>query len=216
MAEEKEPFLHHNHDPALAACPNGDVFATWFSTITEPGRESGLVFSRLRVSEGATEWDTADVFWDTPDRMDNAPDMWWDATQGTKAQGRLFHFHGMSAAATWGNLATVMRYSDDCGYSWSDPSIVLPEHALRHMPVNTFLRLQDGTLLLPTDNTTEGSGGTAIHLSHDNGYTWSDSFFAMDILGIHGTVTQLTNGSLLAFGRGNDIDGNMAQCVPLE
>lgn len=33
------------------------------------------------------------------------------------------------------------------------------------------------------------------------------------IRGIHGTIVQLTNGSLLAFGRGNDIHGMMAQSI---
>ena len=41
--ESASPFMWHNHDPALVACPNGDVLATWFSTIEETGRESAIV-----------------------------------------------------------------------------------------------------------------------------------------------------------------------------
>ena len=48
-----------------------------------------------------------------------------------------------------------------------------------------------------------------VHLSYDNGTTWSTPGTKY-ILGIHGTVVQLTNGTLLAFGRGNDINGRMA------
>lgn len=208
---EKIPFTEHNHDPALAACLNGDVFATWFSTITEPGRESGIVSARLPV--GGSVWEDPVVMWSTPDRMDNAPNMWLDPTQGPAGVGRLFHFHGMSAAATWGNLAVVMVYSDDCGRTWSNASIVMPEHGLRHQPVNTMFRMQNGSVLLPTDNTTTGSGGTALHFSNDGGYTWTDPdpSTVQDVLGIHGTLAELKNGSLLAFGRGNDINGMMAQ-----
>jgi hypothetical protein len=139
--------------------------------------------------------------------------MWLDPEQGPAGVGRLFHFHGMSAAATWGNLAVVMRFSDDCGDTWSAPSIVLPEHGLRHQPVNTMFRLQDGRILMPCDNNTEGSGGTAIHFSSDGGYTWTDEEWTNDVLGIHGTVAELANGTLQAFGRGNDIDGNMARSI---
>jgi sulfatase modifying factor 1 len=204
------PFTEHNHDPALAACPNGDVVATWFSTITEPGRESGLVISKLRLSANATAWPPAQLFWHTPQRMDNAPLMWYDPLQGL-----LFHFHGMAASATWGANAVVMRTSPDCGDTWGEPVIVLPDHALHHQPVNTMFRALDGSIVMPTDNNTAGTGGTALHFSTDNGTTWSDDWNANGeyVLGIHGTLVQLANGTLQAFGRGNDINGTMARSL---
>lgn len=82
------------------------------------------------------------------------------------------------------------------------------------MPVNTFVTLHDGTLLMPTDNTTDGSGGTAVHRSTDGGVTWTDALYnpaGGDISGIHGTMVLLSNDSVLAFGRGNDVNGMMAQ-----
>lgn len=212
LFNEKLPFLHHNHDPALAVCGNGDVIATWFSTITEPGKESGIVRSRLPV--GATAWERPQLHVSTPGRMDNAPNMWLASGQGG-AQGRLFHVHGMSAAATWGNNALVQMTSDDCGETWTGPRIIGAEHGLRHQPVNTMVVLQDGRWVLPCDNTTVGSGGTALHLSSDSGQTWAsgNKSNGQYILGIHGTLLQLKNGSLLAYGRGNDINGNMAMSV---
>ena len=52
-------FSKHNHDPALVDCPNGDLLAVWYSCVSEPGRELGLLASRLR--RGAGEWEPASV-----------------------------------------------------------------------------------------------------------------------------------------------------------
>lgn len=204
---EKLPFTHHNHDPALVACPDGSVLATWFSTITEPGKESGIVTARLEP--GAESWPRPSLHFSTPGRMDNAPDMFLND------DGVLVHVHGMSAAATWGNNALVRMTSPDCGRTWGEPAIVWPEHGLRNQPVNTAVRLPDGRWALPCDNTTTGSGGTALHFSSDGGLTWGNASKSNGqyILGIHGTVVLLRNGTLLAFGRGNDINGRMAQSV---
>ncbi|MHC4157254.1 MAG: formylglycine-generating enzyme family protein [Planctomycetota bacterium] len=48
-------FSSHNHGPCVVACPNGDLLAGWFSTVTEGGRELVVAGSRLRA--GAEEWE---------------------------------------------------------------------------------------------------------------------------------------------------------------
>jgi formylglycine-generating enzyme required for sulfatase activity len=206
-------FSRHNHDPGLAQCPNGDMLAIWYTCLTEPGRELAIAASRLRY--GAEEWEPASPFWDVPDRNDHAPALWFD---GDKT---LYHFNGLSAAATWGNLATVLRTSTDSGATWSRARLICPEPGLRHMPVETVFRTQEGILVLPCDAGPEGSGGTAVQLSRDGGQTWSDPGEGRPppvfqagrsgawIAGIHAGVVQLADGRLLAFGRGNNIDGRM-------
>lgn len=144
------PFTTHNHDPALEVCPNGDVLAVWFSTITEPGRESGLAFARLAAN--ATAWPPAAHWWHTPLRMENAPLLLLDAG----VTGTLYCFWGVSAAATWGSNALMMRTSEDCGVTWGPAALVLPEHRNSHQPVNRGGRLADGRLYIPTDNNTLG------------------------------------------------------------
>jgi len=63
------PFNIHNHEPTIAACPNGDVTASWFSTnCGEPGRCTGLVSARL--TNGSSLWTTAAVQLDAPDRCE--------------------------------------------------------------------------------------------------------------------------------------------------
>ena len=208
-------FSKHNHDPAIVACPNGDLLAIWYSCLTEPGRELAVLASRLR--SGEEEWEEASPFWDAPDRNDHAPALFLDP------KGTIFHINGLSAAATWGNAALVLRTSSDSGASWSKARLIAPEHGLRHQPVTTVIRTRDGAILLPCDAVPGGQGGTAVHISRDGGQTWIDpgegkpqpEFRAGAtgawIAGIHAGLVELADGRLLAFGRGNTIEGRMPQ-----
>ncbi|MCC6699104.1 MAG: SUMF1/EgtB/PvdO family nonheme iron enzyme [Candidatus Hydrogenedentes bacterium] len=196
-------FAKHNHCPALVECPNGDLLAIWYSCVEERGRELCIVASRLRY--GQAEWDEASMFWDAPDRNDHASALWFD---GEKT---LYHFNGIGVAATWGNLATIMRTSTDNGVTWSKAKLIVPEHGLRHMPIESVFRTQDGAILLPCDAVTGGNGGTAIHLSYDNGATWIEP--GGTIAGIHAGVTQLTDGRLMALGRGDTIQERMPRSI---
>jgi len=196
-------FSEHNHDPALTACPNGDLLAIWYSCWEEAGREVCLLASRLR--RGETEWDPASPFWDAPDRDDHAPALWFDG------KNRIYQFVGLSAAATWGNTATVMRTSDDSGATWSRARIINPEHGTRHMPVESVFMTMEGFIVLPCDAVSGGRGGTAIHISGDGGRTWEDP--GGKAAGIHAGIAQMGDGRLLALGRGDDIDGMMPMSV---
>ncbi len=210
-------YSRHNHDPALVDCPNGDVLAIWYSCRSEPGRELCILASRLRY--GSEQWEPASPFWDAPDRNDHAPALWFDG------RDTLYHFNGLSAAATWGSLATVMRTSTDNGATWSKARLINPEHGLRHMPVESVFRTREGFIILPCDAVTGGNGGTAVHISRDGGKTWTDpgegrpapSFASGTtgawVAGIHAGVTQLKDGRLLALGRGNTIDGRMPMSI---
>jgi hypothetical protein len=210
-------YSEHNHDPALVDCPNGDLLAIWYSCLNEPGRELTILASRLRY--GTNQWEPASVFWDAPDRNDHAPALWFNG------RDTIYHFNGLSAAATWGNLATIMRTSIDSGATWSKAQLINPEHGLRHMPVESVFRTREDFIILPCDAVTGGSGGTAVHISRDGGNTWIDhgagkpnpSFASGStgawVAGIHAGVVQLKDGSLMAFGRGNNIDNHMPMSI---
>ncbi len=212
-AEDCPVYGRHNHCPAIVNCANGDLLAIWYTCQTEPGRELGIVASRLRYGED--EWQVASVFWDAPDRNDHASALWVDE------QGTLYHFNGLSAAATWGNLATILRTSADHGATWSQARLIMPEHGLHHMPIESVLRTREGAILVPCDAVPGGSGGSAVLVSRDEGGTWVDpgegrpepDFSAGAtgawIAGIHAGFVQLADGRLLAFGRGNNIEGRM-------
>jgi len=210
-------FSKHNHDPALVQCPNGDLLAIWYTCRSEPGRELGILCSRLRA--GAEEWEPAAPFWDAPDRNDHAPALWADG------QGTLYHFNGLSAAATWGNLATILRTSTDSGRTWSKARLIMPEHGVHHMPVESVIRTRSGAIILACDAVPGGHGGTAILISRDNGQTWrdpgegkpqptfEDGATGVWIAGIHAGVVELGDGRLMAFGRGNSINGHMPKSI---
>jgi sulfatase modifying factor 1 len=209
-------FSKHNHDPAIVACPNGDLLAIWYTCRSEAGRELGIAASRLR--RGGDEWEPASPFWDAPDRNDHAPALWYDGKE------TIYHFNGLAAAATWGNLALVLRTSHDSGATWSGARLIQPEHTARHQPVQSVFRTREGFVVLPCDAVPGGQGGTAIHLGRE-GAAWVDpgegrptpDFKAGGtgawIAGIHAGVVELGDGRLMALGRGNAIDGRMPMSI---
>jgi hypothetical protein len=89
------------------------------------------------------------------------------------------------------------------------------------MPVESVIGTREGAILVPCDAVTGGNGGSAVLVSRDNGQTWvdpgegrPDPKFAADftgpwIAGIHAGFVQRTDGTLMALGRGNNIDGRM-------
>lgn len=212
-AEDCPVFNRHNHCPAIVNCPNGDLLAIWYTCFDEPGRELGIVASRLPY--GAQQWQEASTFWDAPDRNDHASALWVDD------QGTLFHFNGLSAAATWGSLATILRTSRDNGATWSKARLIMPEHGLHHMPIESVIRTRSGAMLVPCDAVTGGDGGSAVLVSQDGGQSWRDPGEGQPaprfeagatgawIAGIHAGFVEVAGGKIMAFGRGDSIDGRM-------
>ena len=196
-------FSQHNHVPALVECPNGDLLAAWYSCMEEPGREVSLAASRLRY--GAEEWEPASLFWDAPDRTETSNALWLDD------DGTLYNFIGLSAAATWGNTCVAMRTSSDNGRTWTRARIIRPDHGQRNMVIDSVIQTANGAIVLPCDAVSTGSGGTAIHVSRDGGETWSDP--GSQTAGIHAGIAEVEGGRLLAFGRGDNVDGKMPKSI---
>ena len=210
-------YSQHNHCPSITWCDNGDLLAIWFSCETEGGRELAIVGSRLRA--GQTEWDAPEEFFKAPDRNMTGSALLNDG------KGTLYHFNGMDAAAGWGNLALVMRTSTDNGATWSAPRLINPSHQLRNQVISGTSITKEGCIIQPCDAVWSGEGGTAVHISCDGGKTWADPGADRErpeytdggsggtIAGIHAGVVELEDGSLLAHGRGNNIDGRMPRSI---
>lgn len=217
-ADDDEPFFGHNHCPAVTWCANGDLLAIWFSTVNEGDREMTILGSRLRA--GAEEWEPASEFFNAPDRNVTGSALFHDPDDG-----RLYHFNGLETDSHWANLALVMRTSDDDGRTWSDPRFVDPNHRFRNQVIAGTIKTEDGSLVQPCDATHWGSGGTAIHVSPDEGTTWRDpgrdrppvqveeGATGGSIAGIHAGVVELDDGRLMALGRGDEIGGRMTRSV---
>lgn len=190
------PLFGHNHDPALVACPNGDLLAIWYTCRAETGRELGIAASRLRRDRD--QWEPAAPFWDAPDRNDHAPAFFLDD------DGTIYHFNGLSAGGTWGSIAMILRTSTDHGASWSRARLIQPEHG-RQMPAESVFKTREGVLILPVDGVT-GIHSMTIWTSKDGGRTWADPGAdtprGSQIAGIHAGVVQLKDGRLMALGRG--------------
>ncbi len=215
-ADQGEVFLKHNHQPAIAWLANGDLLAIWYSTRDENGTELTVLASRLRV--GRDGWDPSAVFFKAEGRNMHGSALLVDD------QGTLHHLNGMAPAGakSWENLALLHRSSRDFGVSWSPARAINPHYQRRNQVIAGSLQTRSGTLVQPCDAVPGGHGGTAIHLSHDHGRTWHDpgagkpaaEFTAGGtgqgtIAGIHAGLVELTDGRLMALGRGDSIHDRM-------
>lgn len=210
------PLYRHNHQPSVTFCDNGDMLAVWFSCEAESGREMVVLSSRLR--RGSSSWEEASLFFKVPDRnmtgsaISHLPD------------GTLLHMNGVAGSGDWQNLALVARTSRDNGATWSDPRIVEGKHYKRHQVISGTITLSDGTILQCCDAGPGGNDGTSVHLSEDGGQSWYDPYDGVSqmpfvgggvtlregdsgpsIGGIHAGVVELSDGSLMALGRGNPV-----------
>ncbi|UCG49678.1 MAG: SUMF1/EgtB/PvdO family nonheme iron enzyme [Phycisphaerales bacterium] len=188
----------HNHDPAIAECPNGDLLTIWYSCCDEHGRELGQVASRLRYR--SNRWEQADLYFYVPDRNNHAPALWYD-----DRTRQLFHFTGVAAAKSRGHSALVMRTSADSGKTWSNPRFVSGEFDRNHLPSEPVFRMNDGTICFAID------GPNTLWMSKDDGRSWFNP--GGDIPGIHAGVTQLADGRLFAMTRGPSINGKLPICI---
>ena len=141
-------FSKHNHSPAIAECPNGDLLAVWFSCVEEQGSERCVAASRLRF--GATEWEEASSFYDVPDVNDHYPKLWFD---GNKT---LYFF---VAGLVHNNLLT----SQDNGATWSKPQPIYPLGEVG----NSAFRTKEGFFVQPHDSP------SSFLISRDEGTTWN-------------------------------------------
>ena len=183
-------FSWHNHSPAIAECPNGDLLAVWYSCVDEAGTELNNLASRLRVSED--EWEPASLFWDGADVNDHAPKLWWDGDE------TLFHL-------ARGLRENIVRHSTDNGVTWSKPQIIQPWSEIG----NQLMRSRDGTIWMTQDVT-----ATSLTKSTDGGKTWTSETITDKKLahrngsaarhaGIHAPIVELNDGRLMTFGRLN-------------
>ena len=215
--ESKGPVFGHNHCPSITWCDNGDMLVIWFSTPYEKSRDMLILGSRLR--QGRDEWDAPSVFFHVPDRNVTGSALLNDG------KGTLYHFNGLDTAYHWRNLALVMRSSTDDGATWSVPRIIDAEHGLRNQVISGTIITSKGVIVQACDGGSGGSDGSVVHLGMDNGKTWINPPALKEqpvyeagksghkIAGIHAGVVELKDGSLMAFGRDNNIGGNMPKSI---
>jgi hypothetical protein len=218
--DKEEPFYDHNHQPSITWLPNGDLLAIWYSTAQEHGTELTVLASRLR--SGAETWDPSSEFFKAQNHNMHGSSIFHNQ------KGRIFHFNGMAPAGGqgWAKLALLMRSSQDNGVTWTPPQAIDARLIGRHQVISGTLMTSDGVLIQNCDAVPGGNGGTALHFSHDGGKTWNDPGEGKPkpkfseggsgegtIAGIHAKVVELRDGQLLAFGRGDAINGRMPMSI---
>ena len=190
-------FSQHNHYAAVVVCPNGDVLAAWYTTVSEEGRELAQASSRLPA--GSDRWEPAAPFFDVPDVNDHAPVL---ASDGK----RIYHFFTQSLRG-WDDASDCVRFSDDSGVTWSKPRIIVPRDHPRRMsqPCSAFVR--ENTIVLACDG--DGHRDERLVTSVDGGVTWTVAAgdlrkAAKDKYAIHPAVAPLADGAVACFLRGPD------------
>jgi hypothetical protein len=217
--DEREPFYPHNHQPSITWLPNGDLLAIWYSTRSEYGLVLTVVASRLRAGKKA--WDPANVFFKASNHNMHGSSIFHDG------HGTIYHFNGMAprGVTNWKRLALLLRTSKDNGVTWTPPTAIDDRLIARHQVISGTLMTRGGVLIQNCD-AGGGSKGTALHISHDGGKTWTDPGEGKPcpkfteggtgegtIAGIHAKVVELRDGRLLALGRGAAINGRMPMSI---
>ena len=205
----------HNHQPGITWCPNGDLLIAFFTSDNELSRQMVRMATRLR--RGREEWDPASPFFNPPDRNVTGCSLFHDG------KGKLFFSNGLGEAEYFHRLVFVQRISTDNGATWSKPVMKDAVHRVRNHPNHTIVETRDRYLIQTCND--DQNGVSPIYVSRDSGETWIDPAAGKPgprvvgggigsfIAGVHGTVVQLQDGSLLAFGRGNNINGRMPQSL---
>ncbi len=219
-ADEGEPFYKHNHQPSIAWLPNGDLLAIWYSTRSEWGIVLTVLASRLRP--GAKAWEPSSEFFKAPKCNMHGCSIFHDG------QGTIYHFNGMGPTGVqgWKKLALLMRASTDNGVTWTPPRAIDNRQIARHQVISGTLMTRKGLMIQNCDAASGGNGGPALHMSRDRGKTWIDPGEGKPkpdftdggtgegtIAGIHAKIVELKDGRLLAFGRGNTINGRMPMSI---
>jgi len=187
-------FGKHNHDPAIAVMPNGDVLILHYTCDTEFGHE--LAVASVRLPYGASAFTPDALFWQCADVNNHAPGLYVDKN------GTVFHFNGNRAMP-----GSIVRTSTDNGVTWSHPQQINDDI----QPNESNIRTSDGRILETCDSKYDNAG--TVTQSTDDGKTWTKLSDETNrpvylpggtgpcIAGIHVGLIERKDGSLWALGR---------------
>lgn len=200
------------HNSAIQQLPNGDMLAAYYNTPNkEDDPDQTILVMRRRA--GSEDWDMPEPWPYFADAANAAPVIWNDPGYKSDA-ARVWFFWGFPRLI--GALPFAYMTSTDSGASWSQVSFPhFTEKIGRYVsqPINSVVRTQDGTILIPTDSTgrdTDGNSSvSAVWGTHDDGKTWYDT--GGRTAGRHTTLVVAKDGeTLLGFGgKNSEIDGRM-------
>jgi len=201
----------HNHSPALAAMPNGDVLMALYPPYR--AYESGVAIVASRLRHGADEWDFPEPISDQIGVNNHAP---------------LLARDGETVRLFWGSPGVLDQPSGargfpfqwmetrDSGATWSETRYpVFAERAGPHarQPVNTSVQDAEGRFAFASDGQGAGPAEAAaasslLWATEDGGATWRDA--GGRARGLHTVFAETADGRIIGIGsRRADIDGYM-------
>ncbi|WP_420238779.1 exo-alpha-sialidase [Telmatobacter bradus] len=193
------------HNSAVQVLANGDVVAAYYNT---PNKEDDpdQTIMMMRRRAGSEEWDMPEPWPFFADAANAAPVFWKD-------HGKLWLFWGFPRLI--GAPPFTYTQSDDNGVTWKPvefPHFTAPVGRYVSQPINSIVRTQDGTILIPTDATGKDADGNSsvsvVWGTHDEGKTWYDA--GGRTAGRHTTIVLAQNGDILGFGgKNSNIGGRM-------
>ncbi|MHC4476629.1 MAG: SUMF1/EgtB/PvdO family nonheme iron enzyme [Planctomycetota bacterium] len=196
--------LGHNHSPALAACPNGDLLAVyWNSSTSHREYWPNVAFAGVRLRFGAEQWDMPEIILDIPDVREGGSFAWNE--HGT--------VHLFTGGVGLENVPFKWCSSTDNGATWSElkfPVIKGPMGPFMGQPNGNGFRDSDGVMYVPTDGVGPHS---VLWASKDDGDTWFDTGGRTG--GRHTTFVMLKDGKTILGmgGKKSDIDGYMPKSI---
>jgi hypothetical protein len=215
------PYWSRHHVPSLTWCDNGDLLATAFTAPFDNSDQMAILIARLPY--GKEKWTKAERFFVAPDHNVTS------AALFRAGENLIHHYNGLGSNHC-DDFSMIKRESRDNGVTWSPPKIVhrfsldsdSPGPRLwPHMDLKSLKSDGERVLVMSTDVAGDNDSGSALFISRDEGESWSEltrtgssaDNFALKgksagwIAGIHAPVETLADGSLMAFGRSNNIDG---------
>jgi predicted neuraminidase len=191
-----------NHASSIAQMPNGDLLATWFGGSAE-GKPDVAVWSS-RKPAGKDKWTAPAPLIDEPGIAEG------NSLLFTGPKGTVYLFFVRKYAewwAAWDKAKIFLQTSDDSGFSWTAPRLLLDE--MGRMIRNNVVELPDGRLLLPVYLDSEPSA-SLIWISGDGFRTWEESAVPVSKPeNLQPAVASLGGGRLLLLARYKDIPGKI-------
>ena len=194
-------LLRHQHSPAVEVTPNGDVFAVYYTSVSELTPDVAMLATRLRY--GADEWDMPDLFLDFADIDDHAPMLWQDGDS-------LRFYFGANKMAS--GFPFQWTSSGDNGATWSEIQYPLFQTRIgphSAQPITSAFRDASNAMYVGSDAIGPES---VLWVSKDNGKSWIDTGGRTG--GRHTAFAPISGNRILGMGgKSSDIEGFMPKSI---
>lgn len=193
---EKAPGAVAHHCSTITEAANGDLLCVWYGGSYESAEDQVLFIARRR--KGQRAWTDPAVLVRNPGQPPGNSVVFRDGLGRIwVVYGRMESRRPIRRGSGWGECRLLYRISEDHGVTWGGDQEI--SGSFGSLPRNAPITLQSGALALPLTGHVEGTRGSFLLKTSDNGATWERSGVIAG--GSQPTIVQRSDGSLLAFMR---------------